>query len=157
MAKTKSWGYTNTTTSLTTVPVVEIGEYSNYARIKDDPGMTQMSNRTSVLDQMEKVTFKSAADTYSRAKLANPAPNSDACFYSCKVEDILRVSDSVTGGDVDYPITCTITFKHAVTDQIGNADILNVLSRSMGALYDTTNSKWRFEDLMRGATAPIND
>lgn len=160
MARSTSWGYTNTTASLATASLVTLGEYSNYGVLQDAPEACRLTNKTSPLDQPEKVTFRCASQDISLQGLAYPGPSKGGVLYSCRVDDVLRVTDPASTGSatvVDEPISMWLTVKHSTSNSWSNTDIATVLGRLLGALYDETNSKWRFEDLMRSALRPKND
>lgn len=160
MARSTSWGYTNSTASTATAALAQLGEYSNYGVLQDSPEACRLTNKTSPLDQPERVTFRCTAQDISIKDLANPGPSKGGVLYSCRVDDILRVADPAGTGSatvVDEPISMWLTIKHSTSNSWTNTDVATVLGRLLGALYDETGNKWRFEDLMRSALRPKND
>lgn len=155
MAATTSWGYTNTTDSTKSVTLKQLGEFSNYAKITDEPTFAELSNKTSPLNQRELLSFRCERQNISNSTLAYPDVSRDGVFYVGKLKDVLRVTDgdSIT----DHPFEIYLAVKHDVAYNWTNSDVAGQLSRLLGGFYDETNAKWRFEDLMRSALVPVND
>lgn len=158
MALTSSFGYTNTTAiSGLTVPVTDVKPDTNYAKVADEPTEASYKNRTSPLNQEEKVTYRCQNQKVNQ-QVAYPGPSKDGVFYVIKVDDVLRTTDSSDPTfAVDEPISMWLSVKHTTSNNWTNAQILSILERILGLCYDKTNSKWRFEDFMRSALTPEND
>lgn len=156
MATTYSWGYTNTTASLVAPTMAKVGEYTNYGRVKDEPNLCVLSNKTSPLDQPETIAYKGRPEKVSVTTLANPPKTRDGVYYGVTVRDILReVRDD--GTIIDHPIEVTTAFKHDTSLNWSDSYVLEVLGRSLGSLYDETAASWRFKDMQRLALAPTQD
>lgn len=156
MARSSSFGYTNTTDSTKTVTLKQLGEYSNYALTGNSPTKATYKNRTSPLNQPEVVTYSCKPNQVDKA--VYPAPSRDGVIYTVRFSDVLRTTDtSDPGFIVDDPIEMWLTVKHGTNNNWSNAQIEEILLRLLGACYDETNSKWRFEDWMRSALTPVND
>jgi hypothetical protein len=152
---TTSWGFTNTTDSTKTVTLKKLDEFSSYAKITDEPTYAELSNKTSPLNQREILSFRCDRQNVNTAALAYPDVSRDGVFYVSKLKDILRVTD---GTEIsDHPIEAYLSIKHDTAYNWSNEEIEVMLLRLLGSLWDETNSKWRFEDLMRSALVPVNN
>lgn len=159
MALVSSWGYTNTTDSTTAITLKQMGEYSNYAKVSDEPTEARYKNRTSPLNQAEVVTYRCQPQKVSTSEpLAFPGPSRDGVFYTIKIEDVLRTTDSADPTyAVDEPISMWLSIKHTSSNNWTNAQVVGVLQRLLGLCYNETSGTWRFEDLMRSALTPTQD
>lgn len=156
MATTYSWGYSNSTASSVTATLQNLGDYSNYGRVQDEPTVCELSNKTSPLDQPESLFYKARQEKVSTSMLTNPPKSRDGVYYSVTVKDILRESRD-DGTTYDHPIDCIVAFRHGTAHNWTDQEINNVLSRALGALYNETSEGWRFKDLQRSALAPTED
>jgi hypothetical protein len=136
--------------------MAKVGEYTNYGRVKDEPNLCVLSNKTSPLDQPETIAYKGRLEKVSVTSLANPPKTRDGVYYGVTVRDIRREMRE-DGSVIDHPIDVMISFKHDTSLNWPDADVLDVLGRSLGALYDETSSSWRFKDMQRLALAPTQD
>lgn len=156
MATTYSWGYSNSTPSEKTATVQNLGSYSNYGRVQDEPTVCELSNKTSPLDQPEEMFYKARQEKVSTSNLTNPPKSRDGVYYSVTVKDILRATLD-DGTEYDHPIDCIVAFRHDTAHNWTDDQVAHVLARALGALYNETDDGWRFKDLQRSALAPIED
>ena len=158
MAKSTSWGFTNTSdnTHKTIAPTI-LNEDTEYAIIEDEAGVTVLANLSSPVDQGERVSIKAQVldkVTLSNVKNAYPAPVQQGIQYSIKIESLLSTTDSAAPGyRIDEPICATLTFKHALSANITPEHIDTIIKRVLGAIYKADGSS-RVASLMRLATKP---
>lgn len=162
MAKQYDFGYTNTSASASALTANLMDMVSSYAVTTDEPEECSLTNRTSPLNQREKITYRCNHQKVSQTGLAYPGPTNDGVLYSVRVDDILRVTDSDNPNFVvDEPISMWLTVKHSTSNNWTNAQVSSVLARLLGALYkgDTAlvAGSFRFEDLMRSALKPTEE
>jgi hypothetical protein len=159
MARTSSFGFTNTTAGSNTVTPLKLGLTSNYALARDNDDVVDLNNKTAPISQEELITFRSrkVKDIPTQITVNNPAPVKEGIEYGIKLEEILQTVDS---GDasfvVDDPITCTVTFRHKRSGYVTNQHVATVFLRAISSLMKEDGT-WRFDDLMRSAERPIAD
>lgn len=166
MATTYSWGYSNTTASTKSVTLKNLGVYSNYentvpAAVSEGkqpavPYRKEYRNTTSPGGQEERFTYQSKDQDIAVSNLLNPPKTKAGRFISTQVSDVRReVRDN--GDTYDHPIRCTISFAGGIAHSWTNAEMEEILLRTLSTLYDETNSAWRLEGLMNGAITPHNN
>jgi hypothetical protein len=160
MARTSSFGYTNTTAS-TTVTVIPIKEKltSNYAVKQDTADTTVLNNKTAPVDVEEIITFRSRdlKQVNSSLNIQYPSPVKSGIQYQVVVEDTLSTTDTADADfRVDEPIVAQLTIRHPKSGNIGNTQVAAVVLRLISACMREDGS-WRFDDLMRSAERPVAD
>lgn len=160
MATVSSFGFKNKEAG-SSVPTTAIGAKTNYAPVPASlPGQEYtVTNSTCPVDQGEQISYRSRAikSVVSSLPIVYPARVSGGVEFGVRVDEILRTKDSNDVVLCDEPIVCTVTFKAPRSSNI-SAEILDeVWARTVGSLYDATNSRYRFIDLMKTALEPVND
>jgi hypothetical protein len=159
MAKTSTFGFTNTSAGSNTVTPLALGLTGNYSLTADNADVATLNNKTAPVDQEEIISFRSRdlGSVNSTLNIQYPSRVSTGIEYSLKLEDTLSTTDSADADfRVDEPIICTITFRHPKSGNIGNTQIGTVFLRAISALMKEDGT-WRFDDLMRSAERPVED
>jgi hypothetical protein len=158
MAKSSSFGFTNTTTGANDVDQIALGLTTNYALTSDQANNVVLNNKTAPIDQEEIVTVRSGSiDIKSKANIVYPAPVKTGMEYGVRLDEVLSTTDSNDPSyRVDEPIICSITFRHPKSGNITNAIVAQVFQRAISTLMKADGT-WRFADLMRSAERPIVD
>lgn len=159
---TTSFAFTNTQKLTFTAPVTGIKAKTNYAEITGTtPTSVVLANRTTPLDQDELLTYRcmdiDKVSVNPSMKIQNPSKVRNGVQYVAKLEEILRTTDADGNIIYDEPIVMYLTVRHQKTGTITEGHIATVFERLLGCLYDETNEKWRFGDLMRSAIEPTED
>lgn len=160
MATTSSFGFTNTTAG-STLASTAIGAKTNYAPIPtSQPGQEYaITNSTCPVDQGEEICYRSRniKSVASALPIVYPARVSGGVEFGVRVDEILRTVDGNGVILCDEPIVCTVTFKAPRSSNVTQAILDEVWARTLGSLYDATNKRYRFMDLMKTALEPVND
>lgn len=158
MAKSSSFGFTNTTAGAHDVDQIALGLTTNYALTSDQANNVVLNNKTAPIDQEEIVTVRSGnIDIKSKANIMYPAPVKTGMEYGVRLDEVLSTTDSADPSyRVDEPIICSITFRHPKSGNITNAIVAQVFQRAISTLMKADGT-WRFADLMRSAERPIVD
>lgn len=152
-----SWTNTSDNANQTVVPT-DMDMVTNYARVADEPTYVTVSNKTSALDQPEKITYRcnDIKKISSSVKNLNPPKVSGGVQYSTKLETFLRTIDGDGNIVVDEPVNITLTIRHPKSANFNNTIDVTLLKRLVGTLVKSDGT-YRFEDLMRSALAPSED
>lgn len=158
MAKSSSFGFTNTTAGTHDVDQIALGLTTNYALTSDQANNVVLNNKTAPIDQEEIVTVRSGnIDIKSKANIVYPAPVKTGMEYGVRLDEVLSTTDSADPSyRVDEPIICSITFRHPKSGNITNDIVAQVFQRAISTLMKADGT-WRFADLMRSAERPIVD
>lgn len=158
MSLSSHFGYTNKTAGTPAVTVA-IGPVTNYAKVEDEADTVQLSNKTAPLDQGERVMYQSRTIPVVNTNqvIQNPAKVLSGVQYQVRLDEILRTTDASGAIICDEPIVMYLTIRHPLSGNITEAQIVEVLSRLIGACYDETATSFRFDDLMRSALMPVED
>jgi hypothetical protein len=159
MAKTSSFGFTNSTDSSNEVTMKSLGLTSNYSLVTDNADVATLNNKTAPVDQEEIVSFRSRdiGSVNTSLNIQYPSKVKSGIEYSLKIEDTLSTTDSADADfRVDEPIICNITFRHPKSGNITGDLVANVFVRAISSLMKADGS-WRFNDLMRSAERPVED
>ena len=158
MATTSSFTFTNVTAG-DKVDTVAVGPVSSYAKIQDEPTEVVLTNKTATIDQPELISYRGRKiDRVATVNtISYPSKVQEGVEYGIRLDEVLRTVDATGNILFDDPIVASITFKHPRSAAITNNVMTTVLGRLLGALYDTTADKYRFDDLMRQALAPTED
>jgi len=159
MAYTSTFGFTNTTDLTDSVVITGIKPKSNYALIAEQPTYVETQNRTTPLDQGERLTYRCQdVDRVSTAQvIQNPGKVRNGVQYVVKLEEILRTRDDAGNIVMDEPIVMYVTVRHQKTGNIQSSHLDTVFKRLLGAMYDESADAFRWNDLMRSALLPVND
>lgn len=160
MAVTSSFGFTNTTAG-STLPSTAVGMKTNYAPVPaTQPGQEYtVTNSTCPVDQGEMVSYRSRAikQVSSALPIVYPARVAGGVEFGVRIDELLRSVDANGVILCDEPIVCTVTMKAPRSSNITQDVLDTVWKRTLGALYDATNKRYRFSDLMKTALEPVND
>jgi hypothetical protein len=159
MAKTSSWGFSNTTGSThKTITPVALGLVTNYALADDQADAVVLDNKTAPLDQQETITFRyrEIPKVNTNVTVQYPAPVTVGCQYIVSLEEVLKTEDASVGYRVDDPIVAQLTIRHPKSGNISSSHIETILTRLVGALY-ADDGTCRINDLMRSALKPVSD
>lgn len=159
MALSGSLGFTNVTSAVADVTPTKIDYATDYAVTTDDPQKVVMKNITSPIDQIETITYQSQELNVinQEEKNANPPKVAGGRLITVKVEDKMRVTS--TSDDtfiVDYPCSCSISFRFSKTQYITAATLETLLKRAIGALQDPSDASFRLDELMMLQLNPTN-
>lgn len=160
MAKTSSFGFTNTaaSTKVTIVPS-DVKVVDNYALKEDEPTQVVEDNKTCPLDQPEVITYVCRDIPKVNSSIVNqyPAPVTNGVQYIIMAEELLSTTDSdAPGYRVDDPIVAFLTIRHPKSGNITPEHVEIVLKRLLGACYKSDGTS-RFSDLMRSALKPATN
>lgn len=140
MAITGSFGWTNNTDSSNNVTPILIDMFHNYAITEDTAGKCVAKNITTPIDQSEVITYQGQdVNVIKQSEVnAHPAQVQSGRQINVKVETKKRLSSSVDDSFIqDLPVTCDITFRFIKNQYITKDDLILVLRRAIGALYDS--------------------
>jgi hypothetical protein len=158
MATTKSWGYTNTTVSDVEVNPTKVDLFSSYAKVDDAADKVVYDNSTAPFDQGEKVSmfYRNLPKVDTDNPVSHPAPVKDGFQFIVKLDAIHRgVLDNET--IIDSPQVMMLTVRGGKDGMCDSAAIEEQFKRLIGTVYDFTNSRWRFDELMRSALEVRNN
>lgn len=160
MARSSSFGFTNTTAGTVDVTPLALGLTTNYATSAETANQTVLNNKTAPIDMQEVISYRSDDLNTLKANAVNiqyPSPVSQGVQYSVQITDTLSTTDTVDASfRVDEPIQCTISFRHPKSGNITGSHVATVFLRAISALMKT-DGNWRFDDLMRGAERPTSE
>lgn len=158
MAETSTFTFTNTTAG-DNATMVALGMVTNYAKTTDEPTEAVLTNKTATIDQPELVTYRGRKidRVATQNTISYPCKVSEGVEYGIRLDEVLRNKDAAGNILYDDPIVATITFKHQRSAYVTSEILTQVLSRLLGALYDETTNKFRFNDLMRQALVPTEN
>lgn len=159
MARSSSFGFTNTTDQTSGVTVKKLGLVSNYAVTGQTAKTASLANKTAPIDVEELVTFQSfginRVDT--GLNIQYPSPVQKGVCYQITEEATLSTTDSADADfRVDEPIYASLQIRHPRSGNITGAHVATIVARLLSAcMHD--DGTWRFDDFMRGAERPIAD
>jgi hypothetical protein len=157
MARTSTFGFTNTSVSTNEVAAVALGLVDNYAVATDTADTAVLNNKTAPVDLEEIVTFRSRdiARVDNSLNIQYPSPVQKGIQYQVMVEDTLSTTDSEDASfRVDEPICAQLTIRHPKSGNITNDIVAAVVTRLLSTCIRADGS-WRFDDMMRSAEKPI--
>lgn len=163
MSKSTSFGYTDTADGGVTTKSFTRANLNwpvDFVITSDGDSKALMVNKTSPLDQLEKVRIESSniADVYKGTSIDPKvyAPSRQGTSIVCQVMDILRVTDSADSAyQVDLPISAHIVLKVPLSTHVTAANVLTVAGRALSCLFgsnDVTES--RVTAMLRGSMTP---
>lgn len=158
MSVTSKFAFTNGTDfgSACTLKVKKLDFSKDYALATDEPDSCVVVNKTTPIDQNERITFacRKIKTVASGVDNVHPAPVETGVQYQVKVEELLStVSDTDPNFRVDEPIVAYLTIRHPMSNRVSNSTLQIVLERLLGACYHDDGSL-RFEDIMKSALRP---
>lgn len=159
MALSGSYGWTNNTASVADVTPTKIDFAADYAVVSDDPMKVLIKNTTSPIDQIETITFQAQElnQITQEERNANPPKVAGGRLVTVKVEDKMRVTSSTDDTFlVDYPVSCSISFRFAKTTSVTATDLETLLKRAIGALQNSSDGSFRLNKLMMLQLNPNN-
>jgi hypothetical protein len=159
MARSSSFGWTNTTAGSNSVTQTKLKLTSNYALERDQADVVIMNNKTAPIDCEEIVSFRSRdIDKIStNLNIQYPTAVKGGIEYSVRVDATLSTTDTADPSyRVDEPMVCSVTFRHPKSGNITNTQVAALFGRAISALMEEDGT-WRFADLMRSAERPVVD
>lgn len=160
MAKTLNKGFDSTGEVMDKTLAIAGFKYPDEFRVKSEsPDEAILVNVTSPMDRLEKLRFaySEVADVYKNTSI----DSSVAAASKRGVQILAQASETWSLTDaadpeyrVDLPVTAHIVVKVPACEYISETDILELLGRTVGGLYDGTTAQWRLSDLVRGALVP---
>lgn len=160
MAIVSSWGFTNATAASHDVTPVLIDTAAKYAVTTDAPGKCVIKNITSPIDQVEVITYQAQdIDRVSQSENnAHPPMVKAGRSINVKLEAKKRLTSTTDDTFVqDLPVSVGITFKFVKNSEVNSADLLTLLSRAIGALFDSDDSgNSRIDNMMLMQLNPNN-
>lgn len=160
MAKSVNKGYT--TTHETALVTAAVGfDFDSDFRVKSETvDEVRIVNTTSPIDRPETIRF-----AYSEIKDVYNNTSIDSSVYAAsrkgvqilaQINEVFSLTDSVDASyRVDLPVSAHIVIRVPACEYISSSDILDLVKRLNGALYDqqTVNSD-RLQALLRGSLKP---
>jgi hypothetical protein len=158
MAISGSWGVQNTTPASHSLTPILIETDKDYAVVSDGTGKTVVRNVTSPQDQEEFITYQGQdlSRVVQSRRNTNPPKSEAGRSINIKLEGKKRLSSSTDDSFiVDLPVSVDLTFRYTVSQYIDSSDLLAVLYRLLGSLYDSDDSgNTRLDNLMVGQYNP---
>lgn len=163
MSKSTSFGYTDTADGgVTTKSFVRanLNWPTDFVITQDGESKALMVNKTSPLDQLEKVRIESSniADVYKGTSIDPTvyAPSRQGTSIVCQVTDILRVTESTDPTyQVDLPISAHIVLKVPLSTHVTADNVLAVAGRALSCLFNSnSDTSSRVTALLRGSMTP---
>lgn len=116
-------------------------------------------NITSPMDRIEKLRFaySEIGDVYKNTSIdpSVAAASKRGVQVLAQTSETWSLTDAVDPEyRVDLPVSAHIVLKIPACEYISEADILELLGRTIGGLYDGTTAEWRLNDLVRGSLVP---
>lgn len=156
---TSSFSFTNTSamTGVTVAPV-DLKPITNYAKVKDEATIVELTNKTAAISQGELLSYgcMPIKAVSTKQKLANPGKVADGVQFQIRLDEILRTENSDGSIVIDEPIVATLTIRHPLSSNVTATHIATVVTRLLGACM-REDGTYRFDDLMRSALAPVAD
>lgn len=165
MARTSSFGFTNTTGSTHPLTPTELGLVGTNYTIQDDKdakgkALNQIKcvNKTAPTDCEEVIVFKvqDIDSVTAKVEIENPAKSTKGVQYTVMSHCVLTTTDPDYDFRVDEPIVASIQIRHNKSGNITPEHVGTVLMRAVSACRRNDGS-WRFDDLMRGADKPYSN
>lgn len=155
---TSAFSFTNKTAGQT-VGTTALGMATNYAKTSDEPTEATLTNKTASLDQGEVITYRCREinQVATTQQVLYPARVLNGVEFGVRVDELLRTTDATDAIVCDEPIVATLTIKCPKSSNINNDIITTVVTRLLGACYDQTAKKYRWDDLMRSSLVPVQD
>lgn len=155
---TSSFSFTNKTAG-TNVGTVAVSPVSYYAKTVDEPTEARISNKTCTIDQGELITYRSREidKVTSQLQVLYPARVLNGVEFGVRLDELLRTTDANGSIVCDEPIVATLTVKAPKSSNITYSVINEVVQRLLGACYDETAQKFRWDDLMRSSLVPAEN
>lgn len=160
MALVSNFGYTNKSAAEMAAPTATVIDFKNdYALVEDEPTQCVLANKTSPLDQGEKISFgcRELPSITSSVKNNYPGRVTNGVQYQIKLEELLSITDSQDSTfREDVPIVMSLTVRHPMVGAINGTTINDVMMRLFSAMYYTENGvqKSRWDAIMRSALKP---
>lgn len=163
MSKSTSFGYTDTADGGATTQSftrANLNWVTDFVLTADAEGKAMATNRTSPLDQLEKVRIESSpiADVYKGTSIDPTvyAPSRQGVSIVCQVMDILRVSESIDPSfQIDLPISAHIVVKVPLSTYVTAANVESVIGRALSCFYASNDiTTDRITALLRGSMTP---
>jgi hypothetical protein len=153
-----SWGFTNDTDATHEIAPKLIDMAHHYACRDSFTNGVRMYNATVPGETTEIITYQ--GDSLSMVKQTKPnlyppkVQKGRSFNVTDEVKKIVTSSDDPTFR-VDYPINCSISFRFTESPYVTKEDLLMVLCRTVGALFDSDDSgNSRIDNLMVGQYNP---
>lgn len=155
---TSAFSFTNKTAGQT-VGTTALGMATNYAKTSDEPTEATLTNKTASLDQGEVITYRCREinQVATTQQVLYPARVLNGVEFGVRIDELLRTTDAADAIVCDEPIVATLTIKCPKSSNINNDIITTVVTRLLGACYDQTANKYRWDDLMRSSLVPVQD
>lgn len=165
MARSSSFGFTNTTASTAagnTLTLVKIQEQSNYGVTANGTDEVSMTNSTCPVSRDEIITHfnQPLKKVATKLDIVNPGPVENGVRYGVVAEAILSTGDSADPTyRVDEPIVVQITVRHPKSSNITAAHVNTMVIRALSALYGdvATQSMNHLTELAKSALQPDGD
>jgi hypothetical protein len=162
MAKTTSFGYTDTAdgTSTRAFTRANLNWPVDFVPLEKSDMKFQGANKTSPLDQLEVIRVQASeiSDVYKGTTIdpSAYAGSRKGLSIVAQVNDILRVTDAaVPDYQVDLPISCHLVIKVPQSSMITADQVMSVVGRALAALFDSNMiTSARIGNLLRGAMTP---
>lgn len=144
----------------TPIAVKNVDPTKDYALMADEPDSCSLINTGSDVDLGEKLTYNCRTIPTVTSSLDNMYPSrvKTGVQYGVKMEEQLSVTDSENPSfREDFPIVCSITFRHPKNGCISKEAVDRVFARAISACLKTNSDgtvTTRFGDLMKGALKP---
>lgn len=163
MSKSTSFGYTDTADGGATTQSftrANLNWPTDFSIISDNDGKVILANKTSPLDQLERIRIESngVADIY-RGTSIDPsayAPSRQGVSIVCQVMDVLRVTESTDATyQVDLPISAHIVVKVPLSTHVTAANVQAVLGRALSCFYSSNSTATtQIAAMLRGSMTP---
>lgn len=161
MSKQSSFGYGNST-ALTpaaenVIPIYEVDALASYAKIVTDAQRCVLNNKTTPLDQGERIEYKceEIKSVPTNLKVYNPAPVKDGIRYTVRVDELLRTTYD-DGHIIDEPLIVSLTVTQPTSANIASKYVTEAVGRLLSACY-TAGGFLRFPDMARGGIEPTTN
>lgn len=159
MSRVSQFLFTNTTAGSHNLTPSKLGLTTNYAVITDTANRVVLSNKTTPIDALERVTY-SSEDTKgvgNGLNIQHPSPVKSGIMYQVKVEETLRTTETTDASYiVDEPVILSLSVRHPKSGNITGTLVGQAFMRLISAVT-REDGTFRFDDLMRSAERPVSE
>lgn len=162
MAKQLNKGYVTTNETALVTAAVGFDFDSNFRVKSEVADEVKIVNTTSPIDRPEQIRFayQEIKDVYSNTSIDSSvyAASKKGVQILAQISDVYSLTDSEDASyRVDLPVSAHIVIRVPACEYISSADILGLVNRLNGALYDQKAvNATRLQALLRGSLKPTD-
>jgi hypothetical protein len=160
MAKYLSKGYDKANeTAQASLSIAPLAYEKDFRLKANNPGEAVIVNVTTPVDRPEKIrtAYSEIADIYKNTGIDESvtAPSKKGVQILSQVTETWSLlDDSAADYRIDLPVSAHLVVKIPACEHIAESDVVELVGRAIGAIYDAETGNWRVSSLVRGALVP---